>query len=715
MDIRTFCKMADEVIEGKGGWPNDLIERYRLLGLPETDHFTANAISDELCSRIRSAFISGEKLVAQKCRELLGELIHDHILERRSLSPYVDILAHIKDACQSQSIMGDDTPEYWCQAIESATLCAHDMKLGLVERLHLIYPEYYTSGYAASRLRHAGYTIERNEDKIWLSDDMQSRLLGKIERLLSEIGGLNFIGQTYDRLNGYDERQERYHLVAPKMSMQIEQQPLIPLGYLFLLSVKHYGDGQARGTYESQKFALCVAMVRDYAVILDVQNYAHFPHFPLEPKELVETLQKMALSDTLFKIPQLRGSDVTKVISGIITPEDLDARSDKDWTLRQVVQVIEAILMRSKTRSGPTRIRARDMRKLCPSLHGVLVDTILEDVLSHPSAGANQKFSRPTDAPNMTSGEGEDLGADFAQRPLLRYTDKSFMLMDRAACAPAFIESVFAQMRSRNRNFDRDIGTRVELFIRDTLLEHNIQSYGGVYQIGAEEGECDIVIETDEVIILIEAKKKPLTRRARAGSDFNLVIDLAHSLLEAQVQAGNHEVRLRRGGFLELNEHGQVHTIELRGRSIERIALSFSDFGSFHDRLFLEKFLNAIVQLNFGTAHTQYKNRFDEINGFISAIRKQNEFLYPADGVHRRPHFNCWFFSLPQLLVLLDEVDGPEAFRNALWATRNLGNGSGDLYFDIHHAQQIRKNNVLVWELLLSMKDHEKTFLTGFR
>jgi hypothetical protein len=176
MDIRSFCKMADEVAEGQSAWPSDLTERYRLLGLSETGRFTASAISDELNSRIRSAFVSGEKLVAQKCRELLGELIHDHILERRPLSPYVDILAHIKDACQSQSIRCNDAPPSWRQAIESATLCAQDMKLGSVERLRLIYPEYYASGYAASRLRHAGYLIERRGDKILLSEEMQTRL-----------------------------------------------------------------------------------------------------------------------------------------------------------------------------------------------------------------------------------------------------------------------------------------------------------------------------------------------------------------------------------------------------------------------------------------------------------------------------------------------------------------------------------------------------------
>ena len=114
----------------------------------------------------------------------------------------------------------------------------------------------------------------------------------------------------------------------------------------------------------------------------------------------------------------------------------------------------------------------------------------------------------------------------------------------------------------------------------------------------------------DEIVILIEVKKKPLTRRARAGSDLSLVLDLAQSLLEAQEQAGNHEMRLLREGYLDLNENGETYRVQLNGRSIERIALSFTDFGSFHDRLFLEKFLNAIIRLKFGVADSRYERQF---------------------------------------------------------------------------------------------------------
>jgi hypothetical protein len=39
MDSRTICKIADELAKGQGFWPDDLDEKYRFLGIPETGHF----------------------------------------------------------------------------------------------------------------------------------------------------------------------------------------------------------------------------------------------------------------------------------------------------------------------------------------------------------------------------------------------------------------------------------------------------------------------------------------------------------------------------------------------------------------------------------------------------------------------------------------------------------------------------------------------------
>jgi len=88
-------------------------------------------------------------------------------------------------------------------------------------------------------------------------------------------------------------------------------------------------------------------------------------------------------------------------------------------------------------------------------------------------------------------------------------------------------------------------------------------------------------------------KKKPLTRRAQAGSDVHILLDIANSLLDAQVQSGWHEARLRIHGYLDLTSPKGTARLELKGRSVERIALSLLQFGSFQDRMLLKQFLEA--------------------------------------------------------------------------------------------------------------------------
>jgi Holliday junction resolvase-like predicted endonuclease len=313
----------------------------------------------------------------------------------------------------------------------------------------------------------------------------------------------------------------------------------------------------------------------------------------------------------------------------------------------------------------------------------------------------------------MTPNHNKEDGANFSQRPLLRYTEQSYHLLNRSFCSEAFLESIFTQLRSKVPNFDGDyLGKGIERYVRQVLREHDIDSSSGDYWIGKTRWECDIVVETNKTIIFIEVKKKPLTRKARAGSDVSVVMDLAQSLLDAQKQAGNHEVQLRKAGYLDLLDGGNTHRIELKGRTIERIALSLTDFGSFHDRTFLEKFMNAVTQLKFGVYDKQYKNKFDDLNEVIASLQEQGRFLYPDNGEHQRPYFNCWFFSLPQLIIILDGISGPEAFRNALWAIRGITTGQGDLCFDLRYAEQMRVSNPDWYAAVLKMADSNKTFVT---
>lgn len=309
-----------------------------------------------------------------------------------------------------------------------------------------------------------------------------------------------------------------------------------------------------------------------------------------------------------------------------------------------------------------------------------MVNLIVTDVLTHSARGANQHFSKPSDAPNPTVSRDKK-GHDFFLRPFLMRDGKKVALVDRSLCAPAFLEALLTQLRGQDKSADLKLGPEIERFLRVQFESHGIPTLTGDYQTPDGQGQCDVIVETDEVIVLFEVKKKPLTRRARAGEDARILIDLAKSLLDAQIQAGWHEVRLRRHGFLDLTSEGATVRLNRNDRHIERVAVSLLDFGSFHDRLFLKHFMEGILNVEFSSPDEQLRKDFAEINALLRQLRQQTAYL--NDPPEPQPFFHCWFLSVPQILIMLDGVEGAEAFKKALWQPRHIITGTNDVYHDL--------------------------------
>lgn len=145
-------------------------------------------------------------------------------------------------------------------------------------------------------------------------------------------------------------------------------------------------------------------------------------------------------------------------------------------------------------------------------------------------------------------------------------------------------------------------------------------------------------------------------------------------------------------GVWKHKQDGVTHRLEWRGRHIERVAISLLDFGSFQDRVLLKQFLEGTLNASFGVNDTTLQEDFTRLNKLLDALRRQTAALHPGQAEVPQPFFHCWFLSVPQVLVLLDWVEGPEALKEALWKTRHVVTGSSDFYFDHAHMRQIAAN-----------------------
>ena len=680
MDLATFRTLVDSCPDEITARMGDLEDLHAYVGLPtNTPGFKRKDVSDELYRKIRAAFTSGHQSVWRRCRELRNELIQRHVIDGEALDPYFAVLDRIQDAVRATGGAADPIEGDWKQAICNAYDHARLEDWGSSHR-EKTHARTYEVARAAKRLQDLGFSFWRKDDKLYLETASETKLVAHIERIVATMGGLNVARRIFRQITSlYDEVQERYHVVN-RVSMMGGGHAQIPFGYLVLLAAKHFeGTRPLKDTDENWNALLRLSS--DYAAFLDVQNYVPTAWFYMDAKALLPYLQELALYDTLFRIPQIRGSDISRIARGVLREFDFEQKLGTGWTLNDALTVIEVLMDQSRGHRGPVSFDLRRLKASCGKLEPAIIAAVLDEALCHPSEGPNRLFSKPTDAP--TSGaEGKEIGHNFVLRPLLSRDHKTYWLLDRSTCAPACLEALFTVLRKSHKDFDGRRGTPIEAFLREQLAAQAVPTLSGKYVVDGEDGECDIVVETAKTIIFMEVKKKPLTRRAQAGSDAHVLLDLANSLLAAQVQAGWHEVRLRKHGFIELDDNGTKTRLELNGRGVERIAVSLMQFGSFQDQILLKQFLEATLRAGFTANDPSLQKQFSEFNAQLVELREQVSALHPAGTEVNQPFFHCWFLSVPQLLVLLDGVEGAEQFRDALWKTRSLATGTSDFYFE---------------------------------
>ena len=690
MDLVSFRQAVDNCTDGIAACKGELSELYNYVGLPAGSSYTQSAVSDELYKKIKNSFSSGHLSVWRRCRRLKEELIQNQVIDGESLEPYFSVLERLQDAVRADPPHREEIVGDWKQSIRYARDHTVLQNWGDGSIREKTYRREFEVANAAKRVVHDGYKLNRKNGDIFFEPESESRLVAKLERLIVSMGGLNVAQRIFSQITPlYDETLERYHLVR-RSSPIGEGSPQIPFGYLLLLAAKHpFGKKPLKNTDERWKQLLQLAT--DYAAVLNVQSYAPSAWASFDAKSLLPHLQELAVYDTLFCIPQIRGSDVVGLIRGLLDGLNFDSMHGSGWTINEVLAVVVSLLDLSRNRRGPISFNVQTIAKKCTGLPSEAIAKVLKEVLSHPTSGANKNFSKPFDAPVRGVPELEHSGHDFFLRPLLTNDGKSYFLVDRAMCAQACLEALFVPLRNDVKKFDDgQIGPATERFLRAEFLRRGIPTLTGNYRSSNEDGECDLVIETSQTVIFVEIKKKALTRRAKAGSDAHVLSDLAASLLKAQVQAGWHELRLMHEGFIEVDDNGVKTRLELKGRQTERIAVTLLDFGSFQDRIFLKQFLEGNLNAEYSVSDSALHKSFKELNESLAELRQQIAVLANGEKEIKQPFFNCWFLSVPQLLVLLDGVQGADAFKDSLWQTRHISTSSYDLYSDLAYMRKLK-------------------------
>jgi hypothetical protein len=537
---------------------------------------------------------------------------------------------------------------------------------------------------SARWIKDQGFGSIRVENGVYAADDVDiKRIVDAIESDIRSIGGMAIIECIFSGLESqYDVALGRYLLGRRCSQFGADVQPALPVGFLLNLCVKerNLGPLQFKTPLPPPAVEHLDRFAKAYAALYDVQPYSMFEVMVLRPESVLHIIQEVSIYDSLFSFTQFPTEDLSRLLRAMFSWVDRTKfRSANRWSIDDGIRTTQAILSLSKPHCPLAFTTPALAAKM--GMRPASVEPILE-ALTHRPPAPNERFSSP-----RSMGD-----ADFMFSPLIA-KDGSFLLANPGWCAPAFYEALMAAARAVYGNAAHDnIGPAMEQFLKSELSSQGITFLCGMYNYLGQEGECDLIVETDKTILFFELKAKALTRIARSGFDVDLLIDISGSLVDAQVQLGRHELILRTQGYIDLQDAAGTTThLSLNGRQIERIAVSLFDFGGIQDRQVVRQLLTFLVNSQLGADDPADATRLAKLNTKATQLRAQAIELLKIPGEEpSKLHFNCAFVSIPQLLAVLRNAHSNDELQRELWETRHMTFSSLDFYFDYAQMKKIK-------------------------
>jgi len=465
----------------------------------------------------------------------------------------------------------------------------------------------------------------------------------------------------------------RFHLVR-RVSDTAEELPVQrPWGYLLNLAAKHWHCPSA--AVDESAIIELLELSTAYTAIHGVQPYSRYESTFVGAKDLPEFLQRTVIYDSLFGFFQLRVTDASRLYKALLAEKLADKKCVNGVALSDAVRLADTIINKILEDDRPRVISPIQLAKLL-NVRPAKVITTLDAVLAHPVGKVNKDYTIPTDAS----------ACDFQERPLVKQADGNYVVISPPICGPAFVSALLRFGGTGEKNYFEHLGNQAEKAVRVWLSDAGVVWNSGKYRTlhngSVVEGECDIVVETDDTIFFVESKNKSLRHSSRAGRDDYILADLALGAVHASSQAMRHELLLKENSVLNLDDDGKIYSLEWRDRHIERVAISLPEFGVLQDRLILHSVLDGFLRADFKAISDELKRDFSQVQRISADFRNVCVELVDAGADGSRLFFENWYLSFAQLLILLDKVSSNSTFKQQLWKTRNISMGTHDWYHE---------------------------------
>lgn len=516
-----------------------------------------------------------------------------------------------------------------------------------------------------------------NVDLKGITFDYESNVIKEyvknIENTIKLIGAQKMLKYIFSSIR-YNPATSRYTLTRNIYKGKFK--PSVPYGFLIALCLKNIkelnevDDIMPKITRESTQNLLkntCFYDTTKLLSIYDVESYNSIEDINLDYDSLLLQVHQYAFYDSNFLFIQDDPKIAIDIVCGIF--KQIPTKTFENifgLSLTFAIKILKHLFEKQPC----TNIKFSDCELSCLfKLNNKRVKTFL-DLLSHTAGKVNNDFNLPSSL------------SDFIFKPFIKLSESKYLLVNNLFCATNIYESFLCAIRNNDiiKDIDKVVGHYVENYIYEALYSKGIDFKKGNF-VDAENkisGESDLMIQKKDEIFCFEFKKKPFTRLARAGEPLSIMLDLFGSLLDSQMQASKIEIILKKDKKINLDNK---ISIVYNNENIQKISISTSNFGAFHDDNFMRNFILTICRLQISTTREdlEVQNKCKTINRKITEYNKQLSVMLGSLDA-RKYLFGVRFIPLSFFMFILNRSNDINSFTETLMKNKNISSGSMDIW-----------------------------------
>lgn len=463
----------------------------------------------------------------------------------------------------------------------------------------------------------------------------------------------------------------RLHPMPDMMGRKLDR--MLPCGHLYHTAIKALGRKRVRERRSATQASIADG-AKHLAALYEVEPFTGYETlFPPYPERIFQLLVRVGLYDELFNIPQCNPARVERLLLGLF---ELVASPTVDaicrWRLHDAIAFWHLLRSFAPCSGASIFVKKSQLSSLLsqrvgPSACNALLEAF---VVSNP----NHNYRVPSDATHADSRECAIVEASSAR----------YWIAPQPFLGPAFV----ARLISRYAKIDKHASSKIGVAFEEQMLRRMTElgiacRRADVGTKRAKAGDIDVIVETNEFVCLFELKKKGLTRRANAGNDAHLAIDLARGVVHGVNQLMRHELALLRDGCLPLRD-GSV--LSLKNRRVIKCVISLADYGGFHDGSILRNMLTSFRQVALSpkdSVGNKLTRGLEEANHELKILQMQcAEFDRLRRSDESGPFDNLLFHNVFYLEHALLSAPTAESLLQELIGRYRVSTGSRDPIFD---------------------------------